>query len=348
MCITSPPYFNLRDYEKDKQIGDEDTIEEYIKNICNVFEEVKRVLKPKGTLWVNIDDTYCNNNSSIVQRKSLQCIPDMFKIFMVYEMGWLCRNEIIWHKPNAMPSSAKDRFNQDYEKLYLFSKKPKYYFETQYEERLSEVNNNYKSDIENSKYKNINQESSVRQGMNKARGNKLIEKRDLLPHLEFVKKLKKNFTKKELYQVEGIKKTTIDHWFRKDENGFSYPKKEDWQKVLDFFGMTEYDINPFPELLEVYYETDDINKNSDKGRLKRSVWSINTKPFKESHFAVYPEELIEAPVKAGCPKDGIVLDPFFGSGTTGVVAKKLKRDFIGIDINEEYIKIAEKRLSEIS
>ena len=99
-------------------------------------------------------------------------------------------------------------------------------------------------------------------------------------------------------------------------------------------------------LTTIDYETDDINKNLDKGRIKRAVWSINTKPLKECHFAPFPQELIETPIKASCPKGGVVLDPFMGSGTTGVVAKKLGRHYIGIEINYDSVKLANKRINE--
>lgn len=343
MVITSPPYFNLRDYGNIKEIGDEETPEKYIENLKLIFKEVSRILKPSGSCWINIADVYSNKKNGNIKRKSLLALPDRLKISMI-DNGWICRNEIIWHKPNAIPSSVKDRFVTDYEKLFLFTKQEKYYFETQYEDRSTKIKSNNKGDIKNSKYKNIEQESSVRQGMNKERGSKLIEKRNLLPHLEFVEKLRNNFTKKELYEVKDLKPSTIDHWFRKDEGGFSYPKKEDWEKVLDFFGMTEFNQNPFPELLEVYYETDDINKNAHKGRIKRSVWSINTKPFKGGHFAPYPEDLIKTPIKAGCPENGIVLDIFMGSGTTGLAARKLKRNYIGFELNKEYVTIANERI----
>ena len=124
MVITSPPYFNLRDYGVSGQIGLEKDVDSYIDNLIAVFNEVYRILKNTGSCWVNIDDVY--------SEQSLLCIPDRFKIKMV-ENGWICRNEIIWHKPNAMPSSAKTRFNNDFEKMFFFTKKKKYFFQTQYE-----------------------------------------------------------------------------------------------------------------------------------------------------------------------------------------------------------------------
>jgi len=244
MVITSPPYWGLKDYGMQGQLGLERTFKEYINNICNVFDEAKRVLRKEGTCWVNISDTYSANRTYQVtgtkqvknsqpekikqpqakdnnyQEKCLYCIPERFKLEMI-DRGWICRNEIIWHKPNAMPESVRDRFTQDYEKLFLFVKSRKYYF---------------------------------------------VQQKEML-------------------------------------NG-----------VL---------------------------------RNKRSVWSINTQPLKNTHFATFPEELIEIPIKAGCPENGIVLDLFIGSGTTAVVAKRLNRNYIGIELNPEYIKIAENRINNI-
>jgi DNA modification methylase len=282
MVITSPPYFNLRDYGTDGQIGVEDNFEEYIENLIAVFNEVYRVLKDEGSLWVNIDDVY--------QKQALLCIPDRLKIKMV-ENGWICRNEIIWHKPNAMPSSAKTRFNADYEKLYFFTKKPKYYFETQYEPFKSTVPKK-KSAVtaEKGKYQNAEQEASVRQGMNKKRGEKIVILRKNLPtQNEFVEFMRSKTTIDEIAENTNIKKSKIEHWFRRDKSGFAYPSVEDWNNIKwlvddwsDAFKIID------EKMTDITIETDDILKNADRGRIKRAIWSINTKPFKGCHYAPYP------------------------------------------------------------
>lgn len=338
VCITSPPYWKLRDYGVDGQLGDEDTYDEYIEKLIEIYTEVYRVLKPKGSCWVNIGDVYASDNRYTAKKHSLIGIPDRFKVKMI-DSGWLCRNEIIWHKPNAMPCSAKTRFNNDFEKMFFFTKNDSYYFNTQYEPckspQINATGKRTKNKASASKYVDEKQESSVRQGMNKQRGLKLIEKRNLPEQSTFVKALRENFTISELVEKTGLSKTTIEHWFRYDASGFSYPSKEAWSKL---------NTHLFPELLESWFETDDINKNIHKGRIKRAVWSINTKGFKGAHFAPFPEELIRIPIEATCPDNGVVLDIFMGSGTTGAVAKKLNRNFIGIELNPEYIKIAEERI----
>lgn len=351
MVVTSPPYWGLRDYGVDEQLGLEDNPETYIENLCIIFDEVYRVLKNEGTCWVNIDDKYVNKKINNTKSRSLYGIPDRFKVSMI-DRGWLCRNEIIWHKPNAMPSSAKNRFNSDYEKLYLFTKSNNYYFETQYEKAVTKpkVKPKVKKRVlhNNSKYENTEQEKSVRQGMSKDRGNNLVEKRPKLPtQEEFVNFIRSKTNINIICENVDIKRTTVEHWFRRDAGGFSFPSVEDWNLVkylIDDFSEEFSDVDN--KLTYVVYETDDINKNIHKGRIKRCVWSINTKPFKGCHFAPYPEELVETPIKAGCPVDGVVLDPFMGSGTTGLVAKKLGRNYIGIDLNPEYIEIAQKRIND--
>lgn len=218
----------------------------------NVFNECKRVLKKTGSLWVNIGDTY--------SAKSLIGIPERLCIAMT-DAGFIRRNTIIWHKPNCMPSSAKDRFTIDFEYFYFFTKSQRYYFDTQYEPHK-------------------NPQDDIRRLLkNKSYTNNKVNNR--------------------------------------------------------YFGTSQLNCKKTKEELEEQFS---------KGRLKRCVWTIATTPLKEAHFATFPEKLIETPIKACCPPDGIVLDPFAGAGTTLLVAKKLGRRFIGIELNEDYVKIANKRL----
>lgn len=277
MIITSPPYWSLRDYNMDGQIGLEDSFEEYINKLCDIFEESKRVLKKDGTLFVNLGDSYSGSGKgygdkkpdpkmksggrertikpkkSSIPDKSLLMIPERFAIEMC-NRGWILRNQIIWHKPNVMPSSAKDRFTVDFEKIFFFVKSKKYYFD-----------------------------------------------------------------------ADAVKEDSL--WKGDQRAGYGrlhYRGKREGQKGTgqeNFVHITER-------------------------RNKRTVWKVSTKPFKGAHFAVYPNELIKIPILSGCPRGGIVLDPFIGSGTTAIVAKSLDRKYIGIELNPEYIKIAEKRIIE--
>jgi len=285
MVLTSPPYWALRDYGVDGQLGLEKTFQEYVNKLCDIFDEIKRVLKKEGTCWVNMGDTYGNSNQAGTKKfgnpefnknrpsrestktpekklkgyeKCLLQIPSRFAIEMT-NRGWILRNELIWHKPNCMPSSAKDRFTVDFEKIFFFSKNKKYYFEQQLEPH---------------------KEVSI-----KARNSKLNQTTNI-----------------------GANKSAVNVQMGDKKRGDRF----------------------IPE----------------GGRNKRCVWKITTKPYKEAHFATYPPELCETPIKAGCPKKGIVLDPFFGAGTTGLMAKGLGRNYIGIEISPEYCKIAEDRLRQ--
>ena len=304
--VTSPPYWNLRDYGDPGQIGMELTYYAYLENLLSIFDQIKRVLKPEGTVWVNLGDTYGTqsgamrqgkfgpkntNNQKFVQPKSIhKCllmIPARFAIEMI-NRGWILRNEIIWHKPNALPQSATDRLTVDYEKMFFFVKSRKYFFD---QKAIAEP-------ITDATVKRILMQNTENQaGSSRTHGG--------MKHNGPMKAvLGKGYTPKMAGGGSSMR-------------GHSGYKRGDGTFV----------IRP--------------------DRNKRTVWSIPTKPFTEAHFAVYPEELIEAPIKAGCPKGGVVLDPFMGSGTTAVVAEKLGRQWVGIDINPEYVKLAEKRVREL-
>jgi len=296
MAITSPPYYNLRDYKtgtwsggdekcdhvieestrfgktakvaqnmvkhntklykrvcekcgairEDEQIGREDTPVEFINNLCDVFDEVKRVLRKDGTCFVNLGDSYDKH-------KSLMGIPEMFMLEMK-RRGWHIRNVIIWKKPNCMPYAGKDRFTIDFEQIFFFSKNRKYYFKQQFEGAI---------------VGNIN---------------------------------------------------------------YDQKKKEEDRSIRFLESVFDQDFGDGPE-----YED----------RNKRAVWDVPTAARQGEHYATYPEELLEIPIDACCPEGGVVLDPFFGSGTTGVVAMRQNKKYIGIDLNPEFIAIAKERLASL-
>jgi len=338
-CITSPPYYGLRDYQtgtweggdpncthqrmtkiskdtstghrgmfdqgnvvgdaiykttcnkcgatrKDKQIGLESTPDEYVQQMVEVFREVRRVLRDDGTVWLNLGDTYSNFKDSKstpqtlskgtqsaqaneideglsvsrdprtlkqagLKNKDLIGIPWRVALALQAD-GWYLRQDIIWHKPNPMPESVKDRCTKSHEYIFLLSKQPNYY-----------------------------------------------------------------------YDYEAIKeKAKGERW------GGNKPINMNNTKDIDnqFSGLTRKRKMLFDE------------------RNKRSVWTVNPKPYKEAHFAVFPTELIEPCILAGCPEGGTVLDPFGGSGTTGLVADRHKRNAVLIELNPDYIDIAGDRL----
>ena len=289
-CITSPPYWGLRDYGHDGQIGLESTPEAYVAKIVEVFREVRRVLREDGACWVNLGDSYASNGCYInawmkkdhnkekqhlhtsnhtryedrkafrggewrIKAKDLVGIPWRVA-FALQADGWYLRQDIIWAKPNPMPESVTDRCTKAHEYIFLMSKNPNYYFDN----------------------KAIQEPCTTQEG-----------------------------------RPSAIVRDRV----------YGYNSK---QAILGRARGGEETPEP-------------------STRNKRSVWSINVKPYKEAHFATFPKELIEPCVLAGCPKDGTILDPFGGSGTTAEVAIENGRNALLIELNPEYIELAKTRIS---
>jgi len=281
-CVTSPPYFGLRDYGCAGQIGLEPTPDEFVAKLVEVFREVRRVLRDDGTLWVNIGDSYnaagrtghgtrigykqgtnrasdsgtdnCRPNVDGLKPKDLIGIPWMLA-FALRADGWYLRQDIIWHKPNPMPESVRDRCTKAHEYVFLLSKSPRYFMDPE----------------------GLKEPATGREPGN-------------IGHK---------------YAQEGVYAT------------------QNPQARLAACGARET-------------------------RKRRSVWTVATRPYKGAHFATFPPDLIEPCVLAGAPAGGVVLDPFFGSGTTGQVAQALGRQFIGIEINPSYKPLQDERLRQTS
>jgi len=322
--ITSPPYWGLRDYGVEEQIGLEKTLDEYINKMLQITAELKRVLKKTGVIFWNHGDCYGSNISAPNQPKlgkrdpykelgkenrlrdkryqkclMLQNYRLILKI--IDEQGWILRNVIIWHKPNHMPSSVKDRFANAYEPVFMLVKNKKYWFDldaVRVPHKEVSIERAKRGVSPNHKYANLPHYGGGG-GINKPRANRKT-------------KIPKEF-------AESFGSPRARYHRKKYEEGIGAV-----QHTEDRDGM----VAPLHPL----------------GKNPGNIWQIPTQPFPEAHFATFPEKLVEPMIKAGCPERGIVLDPFMGAGTTAVVAKKLKRDFIGIELNPEYIKIAEKRI----
>lgn len=263
--VTSPPYFNQRDYGHKGQIGLGMSIAEYVEAMRSVFAECRRVLKPSGTLWLNLGDSYAGSGrgpeggiskgkdfrhtekqakpNRELPRKNLIGIPWRVA-FALQDDGWILRSDIIWHKTNVMPESVKDRPTNDYEHVFLFAKQPKYYF-----------------------------------------------------------------------NGEAIREESI--WWGRAENA----------ERGSFNG--KYGENSFRAITET--------------RNARAVWTISKSASKLKHFAPMPVELADRCIKAGCPPDGVVFDPFMGSGTTAIAAARNSRDVVGIELVAAYAQIAIER-----
>lgn len=256
VIVTSPPYFRQRDYAAHaRQIGAEKSPQEYVDQLVAVFAQGRRVLKPSGSLWLVIGDKYIDNE--------LLGMPWRVA-FALKDDGWLLRSDVIWHKPNAMPSSVKTRPTTDHEYVFLFTKSKDYFYDA----------------------------DAIRE-----------------PHVTF----------SERSRMRGGRR----HFFQRGSTPEAGKNGGD-QNLHD--GRWDQAFHP-------------------KGRNKRTVWSIPLSKNRDAHFAVFPESLVENCLRAACPPNGTVLDPFLGSGTTAVVAQRLGHHCIGIDCVAEYCRIAEQRLT---
>jgi DNA modification methylase len=291
-CVTSPPYYGLRDYGHDGQIGLEETPEAYVQKMVEVFREAKRVLKDDGTLWLNLGDSYSSHKdcksigqtiakgttretaheieygksrvrdgkmlkSQGLKNKDLIGIPWMVA-FALRADGWYLRQDIIWHKPNPMPESVTDRCTKAHEYIFLLSKSQRYYYDS----------------------------DAIKEPLSQATIDDLANRKNM------------------------------------NNKGDHGGTRKDLARSRD------------------EYVPDDGMRN------KRSVWTVTTKPYTGAHFATFPYDLIAPCILAGAPEEGIVLDPFMGSGTTAHTALRLGRQYIGCELNPEYIKLAQQRLAQ--
>ncbi len=276
MCVTSPPYYNLRDYKNSGQIGAENTVNDFVENLCKVFDEVKRILKPTGSCWVNIGDTY--------DKKRLLQVPSRFEIAMC-DRGWHLRNEIIWSKPNPQPISSKDRFWGNHEKFFWFVKDVKKYYFNRDPILVPQA------------------EISIRRMFSK---NNMDKRKDF------------NASSKEGFAIS------------------SNSQDKHYARMREEMGIDK----------EFNYE-ELIKSGKCPTRPEFDTWNVPSVTYKGAHFAVYPPELIEKPILSCCPEQGIVVDPFMGSGTTGEVAKLNNRRYIGLELNPEYAILANERISKV-
>lgn len=446
-CVSSPPYRGVRDYGVDGQLGLEESDDEYLDKLVAVYDEVKRVLKPYGSCYVIIGDTYNGNKKGNthgtgqgsvrvkhgqndqefvkkvnpkIPNKSLLMIPERFAQKML-EHGWILRSKIIWHKPNAMPNSSKTRFTVDWEYVFMFVKnnEPLWWINTKDGRLVREKPPTVTDGVEGIDWDwgerdgedlddEERPESWVRgETIGKEPGSWWAkdshwEGHDYYFETQFEPLEHPDYTDRKNHRFGGNKSKGYGP-------GTYSGKQYDVKKLI--FGRIKRCVWNFAELFLI--EVEPADDKVEKGEL----WSISTKGVKEAHFAVFPEELIETPIKAGCPEfvckkcgmprvrlfaeeriatrpgldtgngksgteddpnaslhnsdlstkreqilrkeiglsdchcnagfvPGVVLDPFFGSGTTGLVALKLGRNFLGVELNSRYIQIAMARLKD--
>ena len=303
--VTSPPYWGLRDYGVEGQLGLEPTPDEYIETMVAVFREVRRVMRKDATLWLNMGDSYAGsaNGRSAADTKMLAnddrtfrdkpfgtavgglkpkdlCMMPARLALALQADGWWLRSEIIWAKPNPMPESVTDRPTSAHEKVFLLSKSVRYFYDAE------AVRTPY-SDVSIARLSQPNFDMQTGEPKDTKTGNR--------SHRKVLENIKKR---------DQTPRNDGERWNENDGRGF----------------------------------------RTELGANLRNVWHIATQPYPEAHFATFPTALVEPCIKAGCPEGGAVLDPFAGSGTTGLVADRLGRDAILIELNPEYAAMAEKRL----
>ena len=295
-CITSPPYYALRDYGVDGQIGLEESPAEFVARLVEVFREVRRVLRDDGTCWVNMGDSYRLD-------KQLMGMPWRLALAL-QDDGWYLRQDIIWHKPNPMPESIRDRCTKAHEYLFLLSKSRRYYFDSDairepaaYGVCPTGVGFGHGTDAEQRNRPRI----AVPAGWDTSTGEG--------GHGSFHR--------------DGAARGSKRNSFARESK---YTAGEHGQKAQHRPGREDIE----------YSQT----------RNKRSVWTVATQGFKGAHFATYPPELIRPCVLAGSPRGGLVLDPFGGAGTTGLVAMQEGRRSIMCELNPEYAEMARARLRQ--
>jgi len=318
-CITSPPYFGLRDYGVDGQLGLENTVDEYVQNMVEVFRLVRELLHDDGTLWLNLGDSYAgsgrgmtrtglndgknpktkglvlpkqNAAQSNLKPKDLIGIP--WKVaFALQADGWYLRQDIIWHKPNPMPESITDRCTKAHEYIFLFSKSRKYYFD-----HIA-----IKEPVAESSIKRLSQNIDQQNGSTRAVG-------------------KSNGPMKAVYS-----RSSRDSFKRTNSKRAAVIPNQSYATHRSERSESDYDL---------------LTRN------KRSVWQVSTKPYKGAHFATFPIDLIEPCVLAGSRVNDVVFDPFMGSGTTAAAALRNQRLYLGCELNPEYESLQVERLNFFS
>ena len=339
--VTSPPYWGLRDYGTVGQLGLEKTPDEYVAKMVGVFREVRRVLRGDGTLWLNMGDSYASGDRSTyrsgrsdnkgqqvqddmprpktppgLKPKDLCGIPWMLA-FALRADGWWLRQDIIWSKPNPMPESVTDRCTKAHEYLFLLTKSARYYFDAEA----------------------IKEECA---GDPEASRNRWDTKDYLIPGQKPQKRTSR------VKMPDGWDTGAGGHGsFHRNgpEKGETHERETSGRAAGNKTHKTvaEYERSESEE----HRTAAGLLKIADVAypvRNKRSVWEIATQPYSEAHFATFPEKLVEPCILAGSREGDTVLDPFCGSGTTGAVALRYQRDFVGIELNPEYAKLAYKRI----
>lgn len=356
-CVTSPPYFGLRDYGHAGQIGLEPTPAEYVTALVAVFGEVRRILNGDGTLWLNLGDSYCNSDkwgsggantgkhtrepdgtpaswkavrrrrSSLpgIKPKDLLGIPWRVA-FALQADGWYLRSDIIWSKPNPMPESVTDRPTKAHEYLFLLSKSRQYYYdaaairEPYAPSTLREFKEGYQG-----------------QATKDYAGTGAQNASDVKRRIVHGKNEQTGDRRKEGFNERWDAAERAAKWADPSEYGGKHAKADPQSASRRMLKSSK-----------AAREAGGPHDNPFGGANKRSVWTVPTRPYPDAHFATFPEALIEPCILAGSKPGDLVLDPFTGSGTTGAVAIRHQRSFVGIELNAAYVEMARARIGAVA
>ncbi len=351
--LTSPPYWGARDYEHPEQVGLEDEMEDYARYLVKAFREIGRVLTKDGTAWLNLGDCYLHGASSNrggqiagwKRNKQLALVPFRVAIAL-QEDGWLVRNVVTWHKPNAMPASVRDRLTNSWEPVFLLSKEEQYYFD------LDAIREPHKTDdtVERRRAENgvlngkARGRAELRKWLNSPRHRSTIEglreirRRPNAPDpVELAAYLREALEAKGKTIQWAAKQLSqpferVRHYFRTDRIGSRLPPEETWELLKDLLDLgTEYDDAMAVEV------GDNVFRNHPKGRNPGDVFSVAVAPVQGDHFAVMPLRLATRMLRATLPLGGVSLDPFMGFGTTGRATISLGGRFVGVDVRSDFL-----------
>lgn len=354
-CLTSPPYWAVRDYGSDAQIGLEDDVEEYVKSLVDIFREVKRTLKPQGTAWLNIGDCYINGakvcDPAWRRNKQLALIPFRVAIAL-QEDGWWVRNNVVWNKPNAMPSSARDRLSNCWEPVFLLTKSERYHFNLDAVRVPHKTNDEIerKRALEGDAGGKAKGQEELRRWLNSPRhratidGYKEVRRRPNAPEAVELAAYLRAFAERKGLSIKDIAAILdepferVRHYFRTDKVGSRRPPEKTW---LTFRELLELDTT-YDEAMAVEVG-DNVFRNHPNGRNPGDVQSFSLSggtTDAQGHFAVMPSSLAEWCLRATLPLNGTCLDPFMGIGTTGLAALQLGGKAVGVDVRHDYLEYA--------
>jgi len=355
-CLTSPPYWSARDYEHPSQIGQEETVDEYVDHLVEVFRGVRRALRDDGTAWLNLGDAYLGGVGTVngkppakgwKRNKQLALVP--FRVAMaLQEDGWWIRNAAVWHKPNAMPASVRDRLTNTWEPVFLLSKSERYFFD------LDRVRVPHTTDDANERRRAQNGSSNgkakgqaqLRRWLNSPRhrstidGLKTVTRRPNAPRaVELAVYLREALEDQGrsirwVAQQLDLPFERTRHYFRTDEIGSRLPPHETWLRLKELLRLDDR----YDEAMAVEVG-DNIFRNHPRGRNPGDMLSVAVRGTDHPHFATMPRPLAEFCLRATLPRGGRCLDPFMGVGTTGHVAVGLGGRFVGVDVHESYLEL---------